>query len=320
VSQIYGGGGNAGAPYNQDFIELHNRGETAVDLSGWSVQYTSALGNVWSVVPLSGSLEAGGYFLVGLATGATGTPLPTPDNSGSINLGAGAGKVALVSDSAQLPPIACPSSATVVDLVGYGNANCFEGAGAAPAGANTTAIVRSGLGCDDVNNNAGEFLALAPLPRNAAAPSLTCCADDLAINETDDANEADYCVVQFPTSIAMSAVDTTKVFGRVYEAGVTEAAGDSGVVIAELGYGPRDENPQHEGAWLYLAAAFNVQVGNDDEYTADFVNLPPGTYSYVFRVSLDGGSSWTYCDVDGAGSNAGLHFDTLQLPLMMVLP
>ena len=39
ISQVYGGGGNAGATFRNDFIELHNRGTSAVDLNGWSVQY-----------------------------------------------------------------------------------------------------------------------------------------------------------------------------------------------------------------------------------------------------------------------------------------
>src|SRR4051812_30437489 len=39
VSQIYGGGGNAGATYQNDYVELFNAGSGAVDLSGWTVQY-----------------------------------------------------------------------------------------------------------------------------------------------------------------------------------------------------------------------------------------------------------------------------------------
>lgn len=126
--------------------------------------------------------------------------------------------------------------------------------------------------------------------------------------------------MQFPTSITMTVADTTTVYGQIFELGVTPPAGDSGLVVAELGYGPRDENPQHEGAWTYLPATFNTEFGNNDEYRADCATLPAGTYSYVFRVSLDGGSSWTYCDVNGAGSDAGLGFETPQLPLMTVNP
>src|SRR5437660_8465415 len=38
ISQVYGGGGNSGATLKNDFIELYNRGTTAVNASGWSVQ------------------------------------------------------------------------------------------------------------------------------------------------------------------------------------------------------------------------------------------------------------------------------------------
>ena len=45
ISQVYGGGGNSSSKYKNDFIELFNRGTTAISLSGWSVQYASATGS-----------------------------------------------------------------------------------------------------------------------------------------------------------------------------------------------------------------------------------------------------------------------------------
>src|SRR5258706_1274464 len=81
-SQVYGGGGNSGATYKNDFIELFNRSSNPVDLTGWSVQYNSATGTGgWSgKTPLSGTIPAGGYFLVQEAQGGAGTiNLPTPD-------------------------------------------------------------------------------------------------------------------------------------------------------------------------------------------------------------------------------------------------
>ena len=44
ISQVYGGGGNSGAPYKNDFIEIFNGGTAAVSLSGLSLQYASATG------------------------------------------------------------------------------------------------------------------------------------------------------------------------------------------------------------------------------------------------------------------------------------
>src|SRR5512140_653475 len=47
ISQVYGGGGNAGSTYKNDFIELYNAGTTTVDLSTYAVQYTSSTGATW---------------------------------------------------------------------------------------------------------------------------------------------------------------------------------------------------------------------------------------------------------------------------------
>src|SRR5688500_6434315 len=79
ISQVYGGGGNAGAPYTNDFIEIFNRGDAPVSLSGKSLQYASATGtgnlgaNVGQLTPLPDlSVPAGGYVLVHEAGGANG--------------------------------------------------------------------------------------------------------------------------------------------------------------------------------------------------------------------------------------------------------
>src|SRR5215211_331514 len=47
ISQIYGGGGNVGATLRNDYVELFNRGRTAVTMNGWTIQHTSANGSNW---------------------------------------------------------------------------------------------------------------------------------------------------------------------------------------------------------------------------------------------------------------------------------
>lgn len=42
ISEVYGGGGNSGAAYTQDFVELYNPTAAAVSLDGTSVQYRSS--------------------------------------------------------------------------------------------------------------------------------------------------------------------------------------------------------------------------------------------------------------------------------------
>ena len=39
INEVYGGGGNSGAPYKNDFIELKNIGSTTVTLTGAYIQY-----------------------------------------------------------------------------------------------------------------------------------------------------------------------------------------------------------------------------------------------------------------------------------------
>jgi hypothetical protein len=99
ISQVYGGGGNSGSTLKNDFIELFNRGVSAVDISGWSVQYASRTGNSWQVTELPNmQLQPGQYFLVQENSGSSGTvDLPTPGATGTISMSSSAGKVVLAS-------------------------------------------------------------------------------------------------------------------------------------------------------------------------------------------------------------------------------
>src|SRR5512137_2848612 len=104
ISQVYGGGGNSGATYKNDFIELYNRGTTSVSLSGWSVQYASSSGTSWSKTNLTSvTLAPGQYYLIQEAAGAGGTvSLPTPDTKGTLAMSATGAKVALVNNQTLL--------------------------------------------------------------------------------------------------------------------------------------------------------------------------------------------------------------------------
>jgi DNA/RNA endonuclease G (NUC1) len=164
ISQVYGGGGNSGATYKNDFIELHNIGATPVSLNGWSVQYAASGGTSWQKTDLTGTLQPGLYYLVQEGAGSGGTTaLPTPNASGGIAMSATAGKVALVSNNTLLTG-SCPLGAPVVDFVGFGTAaNCAEGS-PTPTLSNTTAALR---GNADTDNNAADFTVGAPNPRNS---------------------------------------------------------------------------------------------------------------------------------------------------------
>lgn len=165
-------------------MEIFNGGTTAVSLSGWSVQYASAAGTSWQVTALSGSIGPGRYYLVQQASGgAAGAALPPAEATGTTNLSATAGKVALVNSASALSG-ACPSGETIADLVGYGSsASCSE-ANPAPAPSAATSLRRKGEGCTDSDNNASDLSTGAPGPRNGASPAKDCAAAAGAHEET----------------------------------------------------------------------------------------------------------------------------------------
>ena len=164
VAQVFAAGGNSGALYTNDYIELFNRGASAVSITGWTLQYASATGTVWASTALSGSVPAGGHYLVQLASGgSSGSALPTPDATGTSNLAMSGGKVQIVN-----------AGSSVEDLVGWGSATLYEGTAAAPALTSTTALMRGGSSCTDADDNSSDFTAGTPNPLNSAAANAAC--------------------------------------------------------------------------------------------------------------------------------------------------
>ncbi|WP_434811343.1 ExeM/NucH family extracellular endonuclease [Microbacterium sp. bgisy189] len=172
ISEVYGGGGNSGAPFDRDFVELANVSDTAVDLSGYSVQYASPTGSSWQLTPLTGiTIPAGGNVLVGQAFGANldATDIAA-DVDGSIAMGGQQGKVALVSDQNALSGSSgLVDLPQVVDFVGWGGATHFAGAAAAPATSNSTSIARDASWTNTADNGA-DFTTGTPTPTGLGDP------------------------------------------------------------------------------------------------------------------------------------------------------
>lgn len=178
INEVYGGGGNNGATYKQDFVELKNIGSTPITLSNATLQYASATGTFNQYHPLPTiTLAAGQTFLIQEGQGNAGTVDLTPDFIAPIptNFGTGTNtspgfamsgtnmKIALVSNDMQ---ITGPTDSNVIDFVGTGTANQFEGSAAAPAMTNTLSAQRIG---GDTNNNGVDFTTAAPTPTNSSA-------------------------------------------------------------------------------------------------------------------------------------------------------
>ncbi|HEX6623325.1 MAG TPA: Calx-beta domain-containing protein, partial [Pyrinomonadaceae bacterium] len=189
ISQVYTRGGESGAAFHNDYVEIFNAGTVPVDMEGWSVHIRgfahdpTSFGRVF--FPFSRHVEPGHYVLVRLGTGGpNGAALP-PAEAGVIifdelfNVSAGGAEVALLPPDAPDPPRTsngCPAlpSANIADFVGYGNAACSEGGSAAPAPGLTTALFRRSNGCEETDRNNADFQLLDAAPRNSSSPPAPC--------------------------------------------------------------------------------------------------------------------------------------------------
>jgi hypothetical protein len=154
-------------------------------------------------------------------------------------------------------------------------------------------------------------------------------ASPIVQNESGSAQEANYCVMQFPNPTASGTHGTAITFyGRLYESGATPSGGNNPALVAQFGYAPANpdgsaiSNPEYETAWNWFDAAYNSSCngcGNNDEYMYTLTLPAAGTYNFTYRFSVDSGASWTYADDNGTGSNTGLTpFDFEKLAVLTV--
>jgi uncharacterized protein YdeI (BOF family) len=275
ISQIYGAGGNSGATFDHDYIEIFNPSGVSVNLNGWSVQYASATGTSWSRTNLpSFTLQPGQYFLVQESSGgANGNPLPVPDViTGTISMSATAGKIALVNSTTTLSG-SCPSDIAIADFVGYGNSNntpsCFEGSSYAPAPSTTNAAFRNNNGCQDTDDNSADFAASSANPRNSASPFNYCQAT------ATPTNTPTYTLTYTPTDTPTNTLTPTNTSTATWTPTQTDTvtptstatAAPGGLFINEFMPDPaqdwnNDGSADDDDEWIeiYNANAFNVDL------------------------------------------------------------
>lgn len=178
INEIYTGGGLLGATLTNDFIELKNIGPATATLTGATIQYGPISGpfTQYHTLP-SITLNPGQTYLIQEGGDGGGLiNLVNPNlivnlvlnfdgSNPTVGLGLGialtSGKVALASNSTQ---VTGPTASNVIDFVGYGLANQYEGSGAAPSPTILNSITRiSG----DTNNNIVDFTVALPSPQAA---------------------------------------------------------------------------------------------------------------------------------------------------------
>ncbi|PRZ09427.1 5'-nucleotidase/hypothetical protein [Isoptericola sp. CG 20/1183] len=292
VDEVYGGGGNSGAVYDQDFVELYNPGDEPVSLDGWSVQYGSAGGTTWSgQTDLSGEIPAGGSFLVGQSRGNdTDLPdLPTPDAEGSIFLSGSGAEVALVSSTDRLDctGAACADVADLVDLVGWGSANTYLGSGAAPGTSNATSVAR--VGHSHTVDNAVDFVAGTPTPANSG----TATDPDPDPTPTDDPDPQAATIAEIQGTGDASPLDGQVVTTRGVVTAVYPTGGFDGLYLQTAGTGgaPADDATPGASDALFVysaAAAREVEVGDHLEVT--------GVVGEFYGLTQATPSAWTVLD------------------------
>jgi hypothetical protein len=103
----------------------------------------------------------------------------------------------------------------------------------------------------------------------------------------------DWVNLQWPPTATVTGGTSVSIYTRGYEPGVTEAAGAGTGISVWVGISPVGAPASSDPAtWTnWVPATFNVQAGNDDEFTAAIGNtLAAGTYQYASRWQLNGGN------------------------------
>ena len=195
ISQVYTRGGEPGATFRNDFVEIFNRGNATVNLADYSLQVlvntTIPSGNTILIPVTVRFVSSGGGFPVAPgkyvlyefgSSGNNGAPLPVnaeaPAAPPNFNLPANTGRVALVKGMAFHPfaQYGCgvDVDASLADFFSYGAATCVEGSANFPAPSLTTAALRNADGCTDTDNTSADFTTAAPLPRNSTVAARPC--------------------------------------------------------------------------------------------------------------------------------------------------
>lgn len=276
ISQVYGGGGNSNATFQNDFVELFNPTENPVPLDNWSIQYASGNGNFSSVASLPNyPLASGQYYLVQIGpTGSNGSPLPTPDYTPPTmtNMNATDGKVILANITTDLAcngnTVPCDAN-TIVDLVGYGNADYYEGTtGAAPAPSAVKADFRKVDGCVDTNNNSADFLTKAPLPRNTTSATTDCnniFTATAAFNQTGTAsamNQTDTAIANLTSTAYANQTATSAALTTTPTQTFTPTPGRFSVIINEINWGGTTNSSNDQWIELYNPGSFDINLNN----------------------------------------------------------
>ncbi|HYN84547.1 MAG TPA: lamin tail domain-containing protein [Pyrinomonadaceae bacterium] len=289
ISQFQVAGGTAA----DEFVELHNVSSGDVDLNGHRVVYRSAAGTSdvavvnWTTTTI---IPAGGYYLIGHATGYDGGGANITFPGGGTGTFAAAGGGLAIRNGAA-------NTGTIVDSVGYGTAtNAFVEGAVEPAPAANASAARLNNGCTDTDNNASDFVTLNPsAPRNASTTPFVCGAGGptLGINDVSQDEGSGGGTTNFTFTVTLAPANATQTVTVNY----ATANGTS--------------NPATGGADCSTAGVDYITTGGTLTFTANdtseqlTVQVCADTTSEpneTFFVNLSGPSNATVGDGQGLGT------------------
>ena len=113
----------------------------------------------------------------------------------------------------------------------------------------------------------------------------------------------DFVNLQFPSTAAVCFGSSANVYGQVFEAGLTNPAGQGSGITVHCGISPLNSNTNPNTWSSWTAVTFNAQSGNNDEYIATIGSaLAAGTYYYAFRYSYNGCVAYGGYNAGGGGT------------------
>ena len=291
INEVYGGGGNSGAAFQNDFVELVNTSDADISIDGWSLQYASKTGAFNNSLSLTGTVPAGGTFLVQLAAGnGNGDPLPAADLTGGINASGTGGVFALSDAEGKLActGTTCAEDPAVVDLVGWGGASTFSGEAPAPATTNATSVARTAA----TGENSTDFAAGAPTPTNAAGEGSGGEGPvDPGDPEEPPADAAEASIAEIQGTGAASPLVGKNVITEGVVTAVYATGGLNGYVIQTGGTGGALDFSTHTGStavFVYSSAtAGQVAIGDSVRVTGEVAEYNGSTQITVGASGLE---------------------------------
>lgn len=170
ISEIQTSGDSGGG---DEFIELYNRTNSTIDISGWEIWVSSSSGTYAKLVNIRAatSLDAGQHYLLGKEALYGGFNGATPDQWYTINVG--------IQDN--MGVALKRSDGTISDQVGMSAGSIYkEGTPLAPLWGSGVDVsyerISDGAGnCVDTGNNAADFFRREPSePQNSTDPAVIC--------------------------------------------------------------------------------------------------------------------------------------------------